>query len=193
MLSANNVGIVSVKDMNNQHNKGLVIIYTGNGKGKTSAAVGLAVRAVGYKKKVLFLQFIKEWPTGEKESLKLLAPYVTFLQMGEGFIGIWGDKKDKSTHNNAARLAFEFAKEKVKSGEFDIIILDEINIALGEGLLEIDEVLEMVTNKPQELDIVLTGRDASQKLIDIADLVTEMIEIKHPFQNGILAKRGIDF
>jgi len=177
----------------NHHKQGLVIVYTGNGKGKTTAAVGLAVRAAGYKRKVLFLQFIKEWFTGEKETLKLLEPYVTFIQMGQGFVGIWGDRKDRIEHQNAAEEAFAFLKDKVKSNEYEVIVMDEINIAISEGLIKIDDVLEMISNKPAELDLVFTGRGASQKLIDVADLVTEMTEIKHPFQKGILAKRSIDY
>jgi cob(I)alamin adenosyltransferase len=177
----------------NHHKKGLVIVYTGDGKGKTTASVGLAVRAAGYKRKVLFLQFIKQWFTGEKETLSLLKPYVTFVQMGEGFVGIWGDRKDRVVHDNAAKEALAFAKDKIHSKEYDVIILDEINVAIKEGLLELDEVLELVFTRPDEMDIVLTGRWANEKLIEKADLVTEMKEIKHPFQKGILAKRSIDF
>ncbi len=179
--------------MTSVHKTGLVIVYTGNGKGKTTASVGLAVRAAGYKRKVLFLQFIKEWFTGEKETFKLLEPYITFVQMGQGFVGIWGDRKDRAVHDTAAAEAFGFAKEKVNSKEYDVIILDEINVAIKEGLIKIEDVLEMVKGRPEELDIVLTGRGADEKLIGIADLVTEMKEIKHPFQKGILAKRSIDF
>jgi cob(I)alamin adenosyltransferase len=179
--------------MPNHHEQGLVIVYTGNGKGKTTAAVGLAVRAAGYKRKVLFLQFIKQWFTGEKETLALLAPYVTFVQMGEGFIGIWGDRKGRETHENAAAEAFSFARDKVASGEYDVVILDEINVAVQEGVVSVDEVMELLENKPEKLDIVLTGRGAPERVIARADLVTEMTEIKHPFQKGILAKRSIDF
>jgi cob(I)alamin adenosyltransferase len=179
--------------MTSIHKTGLIIVYTGDGKGKTTAAVGLAVRAAGYKRKVLFLQFIKEWFTGEKETFKSLEPYITFVQMGQGFIGIWGDRKDRAVHDNAAVEAFAFAREKVQSKEYDVIVLDEINVAVKEGLIKIEDVLEMVKGRPEELDIVLTGRGADEKLIEIADLVTEMKEIKHPFQKGILAKRSIDF
>jgi cob(I)alamin adenosyltransferase len=179
--------------MTNHHKQGLIIVYTGNGKGKTTASVGLAVRAAGYKRKVLFLQFIKEWFTGEKETLKLLEPYVTFVQMGQGFVGIWGDRKERVQHENAAAEAFAFAQDKVKSGEYEVIVLDEINVAIAEGLIKIDDVMEMLENKPEELDIVMTGRGAHERVIDKADLVTEMTEIKHPFQKGILAKRSIDY
>jgi cob(I)alamin adenosyltransferase len=179
--------------MLSHHKQGLVIVYTGNGKGKTTAAVGLAVRAAGYKRKVLFLQFIKEWFTGEKETLKLLEPYVTFVQMGQGFVGIWGDRKDRVVHDNAAAEAFAFASDKIASKEYDVVILDEINVAVHEKLITIEEVLNLIEEKPEEIDLVLTGRWADEKLIERADLVTEMTEIKHPFQKGILAKRSIDF
>jgi cob(I)alamin adenosyltransferase len=183
----------SNKTMANHHKQGLIIVYTGNGKGKTTAAVGLAVRAAGYKRKVLFLQFIKEWFTGEKESFKILEPYVTFVQMGQGFVGIWGDRKDRTEHENAASEAFEFLKDKIKSNEYEVIVMDEINVAIAEGLIKIDEVMEMISSKPAELDLVFTGRGADPRLIEVADLVTEMTEIKHPFQKGILAKRSIDY
>jgi cob(I)alamin adenosyltransferase len=179
--------------MPNHHEQGLVIVYTGNGKGKTTAAVGLAVRAAGYKRKVLFLQFIKQWFTGEKETLQALAPYVTFVQMGEGFIGIWGDRKERASHENAATEAFAFAKDKVTSGEYDVIILDELNVAVHEGVISIDAVMALIQSKPEKVDLILTGRNAHERVLERADLVTEMTEIKHPFQKGILAKRSIDF
>lgn len=179
--------------MSSIHKTGLVIVYTGDGKGKTTAAVGLAVRAAGYKRKVLFLQFIKEWFTGEKETLKSLEPYVNFVQMGQGFVGIWGDRKARVIHNNAALEAFEFAKDMVNSDKYEVIILDEINVAIKEGLINASDVLDLINNKPESLDLVLTGRGADERIIERADLVTEMKEIKHPFQKGILAKRSIDF
>jgi cob(I)alamin adenosyltransferase len=177
----------------NNKKKGLFIIYTGNGKGKTTAAVGLAVRAAGYGRKVLFLQFIKEWFTGEKESLGKLAPHVEFKQMGEGFVGIWGDRKDREVHSNAAQEAFAHAREVVKNRLYDVYIFDELNVAISEGLVSVEQVVELVEIKDEFADIVLTGRGAHGQLIKLADLVSEMTEIKHPFQKGILAKRSIDF
>ena len=179
--------------MSNHHHRGLVIVYTGNGKGKTTAAIGLAVRAIGYKRKVLFLQFIKEWFTGERESLESLKPYITFLQMGEGFVGIWGDRKDRADHVNAAGRALAFAVDQLQSGLYDVVILDEINVAVSEKLISLADVLHLLDCRPVHVDVVLTGRGASQEIIDRADLVTEMHEIKHPFQKGILAKRSIDY
>ena len=173
--------------------KGLLIIYTGNGKGKTTAAVGLAVRAAGYGRKVLFLQFIKEWFTGEREILGKLSPLVDFVQMGEGFVGIWGDRKDRSVHRNAAQEALVFAKEMLESKKYDVYVFDELNVALSEGLVNFEQVKELIDLRDQSADLVITGRNAQEKLLDMADLVTEMEEVKHPFQKGILAKRSIDY
>ena len=171
---------------------GLTILYTGNGKGKTTAALGLALRASGYGKKILIVQFIKMWFTGEKKALESI-PNIDFYQMGEGFVRILDDDKPIETHENSANNALTFAQQKIMSSEYDIVILDEINVALHEKLIELNDVIAVVKNKPKKLDLVLTGRYADPKLIELADLVTEMTEIKHPFQNGIKAKPGIDY
>jgi len=174
--------------------KGLVIVYTGDGKGKTTASLGLCVRAVGYNQKVCIIQFIKgSWKYGELDGIKRLAPNVELFQKGLGFVGIIDDKLDKSEHIRAAKEALEFAREKIHGGEYDIVILDEINVALQLKLIEVDDVVNIIENKPEFLDLVLTGRNARDEIIDRADLVTEMREIKHPFQKGIKAKKGIDF
>lgn len=174
--------------------KGLVIVYTGNGKGKTTASLGLCVRAVGYDQKVCIVQFIKgSWKYGELDGIKKLAPNVELYQKGLGFVGIIDDKLDKSEHIKAAGEALEFAREKIHSGEYDIVILDEINVAINLGLIDVRDVADLIDEKPEALDLVLTGRDARDEIIDRADLVTEMREIKHPFQKGIKAKKGIDF
>jgi cob(I)alamin adenosyltransferase len=178
----------------NFEQKGLVIVYTGNGKGKTTAALGLCVRAVGYDEKVCIIQFIKgSWKYGELDGIKKLAPNVELHQKGLGFVGIIDDKLDKSEHIKAAREALEFVKDKITNGGYDIVILDEINVAVKLGLIDVDDVLKIIDSKPEKLDLVLTGRDADEKLIERADLVTEMKEIKHPFQKGIMAQKGIDF
>jgi len=174
--------------------KGLVIVYTGDGKGKTTASLGLCVRAVGYDQKVCIVQFIKgSWKYGELDGIKRLAPNVELYQKGLGFVGIIDDRLDKSEHIRAAKEALEFAREKIHGGEYDIVILDEINVALQLKLIEVDDVVNIIENKPEFLDLVLTGRNARDEIIDRADLVTEMREIKHPFQKGIKAKKGIDF
>ena len=174
--------------------KGLVLVYTGNGKGKTTAALGLCVRAVGYDEKVCIIQFIKgSWKYGELDGIKRLLPNVELYQKGLGFVGIIDDKLDRSEHIKAAGEAVEFAREMITCGKYDIVILDEINVAVGLNLIEVEDVLGLIESKPALMDLVLTGRNARQEVIDRADLVTEMKEIKHPFQKGIMAQQGIDF
>ena len=174
--------------------KGLVIVYTGNGKGKTTAALGLCIRAVGYDEKVCIVQFIKgSWKYGELDGIKRLAPNVELYQKGLGFVGIIDDKLDRSEHIKAAGEALEFAQKMILSGRYDIVILDEINVAVGLELLDVKDVINLIDCKPELLDLVLTGRNAKQEIIDRADLVTEMKEIKHPYRLGVKAKEGIDY
>jgi len=174
--------------------KGLVIVYTGGGKGKTSAALGLVLRAVGYNHNVCMLQIVKgTWHYGELDSAKRLAPEFELITAGKGFVGILDDKSPREDHEKAARDTLEISKEKIMSGNFDVVILDEINYALQLKLLNLDDVIDLIKSKPPELDLVLTGNHAEEKVIELADLVTEMKEIKHPFKSGIKAKKGIDF
>jgi len=174
--------------------KGSIIVYTGDGKGKTTAALGLCVRASGYDEKVCIIQFIKgSWKYGEIDGIKKLAPNVELHQKGLGFVGIIDDKLDKSEHIKAAKEALAFAEQKIHSGNYDIVILDEINVAIHLNLIKIDDVIKVIENKPEPLNLVLTGRNAKDEIIEKADLVTEMREIKHPFQKGIKAQKGIDF
>ena len=174
--------------------KGLVIVYTGGGKGKTSAALGLVLRAVGYNHKVCMIQFVKgTWHYGELDSAKRLAPEFELITAGKGFVGILDDKSPREVHVKAANDTLEISKEKIMSGNFDVVILDEINYALQLKLLNLDDVIDLIKSKPSELDLVLTGNHASKEVIELADLVTEMKEIKHPFKSGIKAKKGIDF
>jgi len=174
--------------------KGLLIVYTGDGKGKTTAALGLCVRAVGYGKKVAIVQFVKgSWHYGELDGIKRLEPEVQIIRKGKGFVGIIDDKLPRDEHEKAAAEALQFASELIKSNEYDIVILDELSVAVFLGLIDIGDVLKMLQDKPENLDIVITGRSAHDKLIEIADLVTEMREIKHPYRKGIMAKEGIDY
>lgn len=173
--------------------KGLVILYTGEGKGKTTAALGLVLRAVGYKKKCLIVQFGKAWFTGELVGIERLAPYVKIIQGGKGFLGILGSKVSKKDHKKAAAESYELLYKELTSGKWDIVVADEIVGAVSSGVLELNKAVKLIKSKPTNLDLVLTGHYASQKLIQMADLVTEMQEVKHPFQKGILAKKGIDF
>ena len=175
--------------------KGLVIVYTGGGKGKTSAALGLVLRAVGYNHKVCMVQFLKgTWDYGEIHSAKRLAPEFELVTAGKGFVGILDDKSPREEHVKAAEDTLKISREKMMSGKFDVVILDEINYAYGQlKLLNVDDVIDLIKSKPPELDLVLTGDHAAKEIIEMADLVTEMKEIKHPFKSGIKAKKGIDY
>ena len=173
---------------------GLTIVYTGKGKGKTTAALGLALRATGYDKKICMIQFIKgSWHYGEMDSTKKLEPRFEMVAVGKGFVGIIDDKSPKEDHEKVAKEAIIISNEKIQSGNYDIVILDEINYAVNLNLIPVDDVLNLIKSKPDNIDLVLTGNYAKEEVIEIADLVTEMKEIKHPFQKGIKAKKGIDF
>ncbi len=174
--------------------KGLLIVYTGDGKGKTTAALGMAVRASGYDWKTGIFQFIKgTWKYGELEGIKRLAPNVELEVLGAGFVGIIDDDKPLEEHRRKAKEAIEQVNMKISSGKYDLVILDELNVAMSLSLVTRNEVETIINNKPAKLSLVITGRSAPDWLIERADLVTEMKEIKHPFQQGILARKGIDF
>ena len=173
---------------------GLVIVYTGGGKGKTTAALGMALRAVGYDHKVCMIQFIKgSWHYGEMNSSKRLMPQFELIAVGKGFVGILDDKSSKKDHEKYAEEAMKICKEKILSEKYDLVILDEINYAVNLGLISSDSVIELIKIRPEKLNLVLTGNHAKEEIIELADLVTEMKEIKHPFKSGIKAKKGIDF
>lgn len=171
--------------------KGFIYVFTGNGKGKTTAAIGQAVRAVGQGWRVLIVQFIKQIISGEVAPLRKLG--VEIYPMGKGFVGIMGDRQPREIHVQAAEKAFEFAEKTVSKGAFDLLILDEINVAVSLGLLDSGKVLKLLKNKPEDLNVILTGRNAPPEFIEIADLVSEVKEIDHPFAKGKTAKRGMEF
>ena len=176
--------------------KGLVLVHTGEGKGKTTAAIGLAVRAWGDGFRILILQFIKgSWKYGELSTLKALAEIDGRIEIRPTGIGFTrnASSEEMAVHREKARTALQEALTEMTSGQWDMIILDEINYALNFGLLEEQEVLELLSQKPTDLHLVLTGRHALPAIIDCADLVTEMRLIKHPFQKGIRAQKGIEF
>lgn len=173
---------------------GLVIVYTGKGKGKTTAALGMALRALGYDYKVCMIQFIKgSWHYGEMTSSKRLEPEFELTAVGKGFVGIMDDKSPIEDHKKIAAEALSIAREKLASRKYNIVILDEINYAVNLGLIPLDDVISLIQSKPPDVTLVLTGNHVSDKIVEIADLVTEMREIKHPFKSGIRAKKGIDF
>ena len=171
--------------------EGLVIIHTGNGKGKTTAALGLAFRAVGQKMRVLIVQFIKgKWHYGEMEAAKAFPDRLEIYPMGEGFT--W-DTLNRERDIQKAREAFDFGVRKVTEGDYDMLIFDEINYVISYGYLPVDDLLHFLKNKPKKLHVILTGRDADPKVIEFADTVTEMREIKHAYKQGIKAQKGIEF
>lgn len=174
-----------------QKRVGLIMVNTGNGKGKTTAALGTAMRAVGSGFKVFVVQFIKgSWDYGELHAVEKLGPDIEIKPMGEGFT--W-ETKDRERDTKVAHEAWDFCVQLIKKNEHDLLIFDEINNAIDYGYLDVDEVVEALKAKPQDMHIILTGRNAPQKLIDAAHLVTEMREIKHPFHEGIYAQKGIEF
>jgi cob(I)alamin adenosyltransferase len=173
---------------------GLVIVYTGKGKGKTTAALGIVLRAVGHGYKVGMIQFIKgEWYYGELTSSRRLEPEFELIAAGRGFVGIIDDDHPIEDHQKAAKDAIEVAKQKIASGNYDVMILDEINYAAKLNLISQQDILDVIALRPEKTSLVLTGNYVPEAIMAAADLVTEMREIKHPFQRGVKAKKGIDF
>lgn len=171
--------------------KGLVIVHTGKGKGKSTAAFGIVFRSLGHGHKVGVVQFVKgAWETGERDVLMKFSDQVTFKTMGEGFT--W-ETQDRQRDITAARKAWDAAKEMIADPSYNLILLDELNIVLRYDYLPLDEVIEVLTDKPEMTHVIVTGRNAKDELIEIADLVTEMTQVKHPFRDGIKAQVGIEF
>ncbi len=180
------------KVKNAEHiDRGLVLVHTGDGKGKSSSAFGVTCRALGWQHQVGVVQFIKgTWKTGEREFFKQFPEQLTWETMGEGFT--W-NTQDRDRDIAAAEAAFDKASSMMSSGDFDLIVLDEINIALRYDYLDVNKVIAALNERSKRSSVILTGRDAKPELMEMADLVSEMKEIKHPFQSGIKAKQGIDF
>lgn len=176
------------KTFNRQH--GYIQIYTGNGKGKTTAALGLALRAAGSGLKTYFGQFLKGQKYGELKSIGSLTGYITIEQFGKNtFVHV-----DKATNQDIAmaRDGLTECRESMLSGDFDIIVMDEVCVAIHLGVLSVNEVLNVVAQKPKDVELILTGRYAPEELIQKADLVTEMVEVKHYYQQGVGARVGIE-
>jgi cob(I)alamin adenosyltransferase len=169
--------------------KGYVQVYTGNGKGKTTAAIGLAIRAAGANLKVFIGQFVKGMHYSELDSLKRFEDLITIKQFGRDCF-IYHDPTEEDI--KVARDGFAEAREIVMSAKYDLVILDEINIALYYALFPVEDVLDLIKKKPSNVELVLTGRYAPKQIIDAADLVTEMKEIKHYYQEGVVAREGIE-
>jgi cob(I)alamin adenosyltransferase len=171
--------------------RGLLIVHTGTGKGKSTAAFGMVLRCLGHGMRVGIVQFVKgAWETGERKVLAAYPELVTCRAMGEGFT--W-DTQDRARDIAAARAAWETAKAMIADPSYQLVLLDELNIVLRYDYLPLDEVIAALKAKPRDLHLVVTGRNAKPEIIEIADLVTEMTMVKHPFRSGVKAQRGIEF
>lgn len=174
--------------------KGLIVVVTGHGKGKTTTALGIAVRACGHDQRVAIIQFMKgDLYTGEWDGVKKMGCAVELTATGKGFCGIQGNPYPYSEHRQNAQDAIRLAREKMDSGLYDIVILDEINNALHLKLVDLDQVLGLLKGKPPLLHLVLTGRDAHEQVVELADTVSEVVEVKHAYQKGIEPQPGIDY
>lgn len=177
--------------LNMKLDKGQIQVYTGNGKGKTTAAIGQAVRAAGTGLKTLIIQFMKEYPYNELNSLKLLSEWITIEQhCGDEFV--YKRELPSNEEITKARNALQSAREKMLTGEYDIIILDEAIVSIYFKLLTTDELINFMDSKPDNVELILTGRYCPPEIIERADLVTEMLEVKHYYTKGILSRRGIE-
>ncbi len=171
--------------------KGLLIVHTGKGKGKSTAAFGMVFRALGQGMNVAVVQFVKgAWQTGEAEALKKFGDQVDIHIMGQGFT--W-ETQDKAADIAAAKAAWEKASELIADDSHDMVLLDELNIVLRYDYLAVDEIVAVLQSRPAMKHVIVTGRNAKDELIEIADLVTEMTLVKHPFRDGIKAQKGIEF
>ena len=177
----------------NDVRRGLIIVNTGVGKGKTTAAMGTALRAVGNGMKVLMLQFLKgSWHYGELDAVKAFGDNFIMKQLGRGFVKVGGAETDPEDIRMVEE-AWQESREAIMSGNWDLVILDEINYAISYGMLDPEKVVETLKQKPEMVHVILTGRNAHAKLVEVADTVTEMRQVKHAYESGILAQRGIEY
>jgi cob(I)alamin adenosyltransferase len=171
--------------------KGLLIVHTGKGKGKSTAALGMVMRAIGHGFKIGIVQFVKgKWETGERVVLERFADQVTINTMGEGFT--W-ETQNRERDIAAARAAWTQAVSLIQNPEIKMVLLDELNIVLRYDYLPLEEVLEVLRDKPEDKHVIVTGRNAKDELLEIADLVTDMTMVKHPFRDGVKAQAGVEF
>ena len=179
--------------MDSNNTKGLILTFTGNGKGKTTAALGMALRALGQGMKVIVLQFIKGgWEYGELKIAEKLGPDFIIKQMGLGFVRNLTEEQ-KEQHKQAARQALELATQIIVSNKYQMVILDEVFYGIKYGFFTTFDLVELLQQKPPELHLVLTGRGAPEEITALSDLVTEMKEITHPYNKGIIAQKGVEF
>jgi cob(I)alamin adenosyltransferase len=173
--------------------RGLILINTGPGKGKTTAAMGTALRAVGNGMRVLMLQFLKgSWHYGELDAVEAFGSNFIIKQMGRGFVKVGGAEADPEDIR-LVREAWNEAREAIYSGEWEMVILDEINYAISYGMLDAALVVEALSGRPEMVHVILTGRNAHPSLVELADTVTEMRDVKHAYEKGVLAQRGIEY
>jgi len=173
--------------------RGLIIVNTGPGKGKTTAAMGTALRAVGNGMRVLMLQFLKgSWHYGELDAVQAFGEKFVMKQMGRGFVKVGGAETDPEDIRLVGQ-AWEEARHAILSGEWDLVILDEINYAIGYGMLDPAQVAAALRQKPEHVHVILTGRNAHPTIVDLADTVTEMKQVKHAYEKGVMAQRGIEY
>src|SRR5947199_541967 len=173
--------------------KGLILITTGPGKGKTTAAMGTALRAVGNGMRVLMLQFLKgSWHYGELDAVKAFGDNFVMKQMGRGFVKVGGAETDPEDIK-LVEAAWAEAEQAIMSGQWDLVILDEINYAIGYHMLEPAKVVEALKRKPEMVHVILTGRNAHPSIVELADTVTEMRQVKHAYEKGVMAQRGIEY
>lgn len=173
--------------------RGLIIVNTGPGKGKTTAAIGTALRAVGNGMKVLMLQFLKgSWHYGELDAVKAFGENFVMKQMGRGFVKVGGAETDPEDIR-LVQQAWSEAQEAIFSAKWDLVVLDEINYAISYGMLDPAPVVEALKKKPEQVHVILTGRNAHPTIIEVADTVTEMKQVKHAYEKGVMAQRGIEY
>lgn len=173
--------------------RGLIIVNTGPGKGKTTAAMGTALRAVGNGMKVLMLQFLKgSWHYGELDAAQAFGDRFLMKQMGRGFVKVGGAETDPEDIRMVEE-AWEEARQAIMSGEWDLVVLDEINYAISYGMLDPAKVVDALAHRPEQVHVILTGRNAHPSIVEIADTVTEMKQVKHAYEKGVLAQRGIEY
>ncbi|HKD14193.1 MAG TPA: cob(I)yrinic acid a,c-diamide adenosyltransferase [Candidatus Angelobacter sp.] len=173
--------------------RGLIIVNTGPGKGKTTAAMGTALRAVGNGMKVLMLQFLKgSWHYGELDAVKAFGDKFIMKQMGRGFVKVGGPETDPEDIR-LVEEAWQEAQQAINSGQWDLVILDEINYAISYGMLDPAKVVEALKRKPEQVHVILTGRNAHPTIVELADTVTEMKQVKHAYEKGVMAQRGIEY
>lgn len=177
----------------NELRRGLIIVNTGPGKGKTTAAMGTALRAVGNGMRVLMLQFLKgSWHYGELDAVQAFGDQFVMKQMGRGFVKVGGAETDPEDIR-MVEGAWQEAAAAILSGKWDLVILDEINYAISYGMLDAAKVAEVLQRKPEQVHVILTGRNAHPTIVELADTVTEMRQVKHAYEKGVMAQRGIEY